>query len=397
VPGFDDEDTRTISLYPNARPDPDVVPFRRRGDDEPRPAPPPLPWISIEDWDQIPVPEQDWIVRNRFPRRQCALFSGEGAAGKSTLQLQLCAAHSLARDWLGSMPEPGPSFFIDAEDDANVMHRRLAAVIKHYGVKFKDLIAGGFRLMSLAGQDAVLATASRGGKIVTTPLYDQLYQAAGDLKPVMIGMASSANFFAGNELDRAQVQQFIGLLTRLAIVANGSCVLISHPSLTGISSDSGISGNTQWHNAVRARCYIRGVKQEQEAGTDTDSDLREIFWKKNQYGPTSDSIVLRWQNGLFLPIAGISSLDQAAQDSRAEDVFLILLRRFTTENRFVGNKPGPSYAPAAFANEDEAKKAGIQRNAFAAAMLRLFQAGTIWNEPYGRPARPNYRIALKTG
>jgi hypothetical protein len=42
------------------------------------------------------------------------------------------------------MPEPGPSFFIDAEDDANVMHRRLAAVIKHYGVKFKDLIAGGF-------------------------------------------------------------------------------------------------------------------------------------------------------------------------------------------------------------------------------------------------------------
>ena len=98
MPGFDDEDTRTISLYPNARPDPDVVPFRRRGDDELRPAPPPLPWISIEDWDQIPVPEQDWIVRNRFPRKQCALFSGEGAAGKSTLQLQLCAAHSLARD-----------------------------------------------------------------------------------------------------------------------------------------------------------------------------------------------------------------------------------------------------------------------------------------------------------
>jgi hypothetical protein len=89
----------------------------------------------------------------------------------------------------------------------------------------------------------------------------------------------------------------------------------------------------------------------------------------------SDSIVLRWQDGLFLPVAGISSLDQAAQE--AEDVFLILLRRFTAENRFVGNKPGPSYAPAAFANEHDAKKVGIQRNAFAAAMLRLFQAGTI--------------------
>ena len=29
------------------------------------------------------------------------------------------------RDWLGTMPEPGPSLFIDAEDDEGVIHRRL--------------------------------------------------------------------------------------------------------------------------------------------------------------------------------------------------------------------------------------------------------------------------------
>jgi hypothetical protein len=106
--------------------------------------------------------------------------------------------------------------------------------------------------------------------------------------------------------------------------------------------------------------------------------------------------VLRWKDGLFLPVAGVSSFDHAAKAAKAEDVFLTLLRRFTRENRFVGSKPGPSYAPAAFANEDEAQKAAVQKTALAAAMLHLFQTGTIWNEPWGRPSRPNYRIAIKS-
>jgi RecA-family ATPase len=394
VPDFEDDDEDHKTLTPA-----DIVPFddarRRRGraDEAERPAQPALPWIDTGTWDQDPVPEPDWTVHNRFPRRQCVLFSGEGSAGKSTLQLQLCAAHAIARDWLGTMPAPGAALFIDAEDDADVIHRRLAAITKFYGVTFKELADGGLRLMSLAGQDAVLATGGRGGKIAPTPLYERLLQAVGDIKPVMIGMASSANFFAGSELDRAQVQQFIGLMAKLAIVANGTVVLISHPSLTGINSDSGISGNTQWHNAVRARCYLRGVKHED--GREIDSDLREILWKKNQYGPTSESIVLRWKDGLFLPVAGASSFDQAAKAAKAEDVFLTLLRRFTRENRFVASRPGPSYAPAAFANEDEAKKAGLQKAALAAAMLHLFQTGSIWNEPWGRPSRPNYRVAIK--
>ena len=53
----------------------------------------------------------------------------------------------------------------------------------------------------------------------------------------MIGIASSANVFAGNENDRSQVQQFITMLTHAAMTAHCSVVLISHPSLTGLQSD----------------------------------------------------------------------------------------------------------------------------------------------------------------
>src|SRR5262249_54031770 len=158
----------------------------------------------------------------------------------------------------------------DAEDDEDVMHRRLAAITKHYGVTFADLIKGGLHLFSLAGEDAVLATASRGGKIEPTARYNQILEAAGDINPISIPIAWSANVSAGNEIDRSQVQQFASLLTRMAIVSNGSVTLLSHPSLEGLKSGSGISGSTQWHNAFRARFYMQGVKPEN--GEEQDND-----------------------------------------------------------------------------------------------------------------------------
>jgi RecA-family ATPase len=115
---------------------------------------------------------------------------------------------------------------------------------------------------------------------------------------VITGIASSANVYAGSEINRSQVQQFISLLTRLAITAGGSVVLIGHPSLTGLNTDSGLSGTTQWHNVVRARFYMKSVKPED--GEQPNTDLRELVFKKNNYGAISESIVLRYTNGLFL-------------------------------------------------------------------------------------------------
>jgi RecA-family ATPase len=211
------------------------------------------------------------------------------------------------------------------------------------------------------------------------------------LKPLAIGIAASANVFAGNENDRAQVQQFVGLLTRVAMVANGSLVLISHPSLTGISSESGLSGTTQWHNAVRARFFLRGIKPEN--GEPIDHDLRELVFKKNNYGPVSESIVLRWTNGLFLPVDGVS-FDQAMKEAIAQEVFITLLKRLYAQDRYVSCKTGTNYAPALFAREDEAKRAGLNKKDLERAMRLLFACtpAAIKNEEYGKTSRPSYRL-----
>jgi hypothetical protein len=43
-----------------------------------RPPLSPLPIIDMSSWDHEPVPEQEWTVLNRIPRRQVMLYSGEG-------------------------------------------------------------------------------------------------------------------------------------------------------------------------------------------------------------------------------------------------------------------------------------------------------------------------------
>ena len=355
-----------------------------------------LTFIDMSRWDFELVPEQEWAVFNRIPRRECVLFSGEGGAGKSILQLQHCCASALEREWLGVVPEQGPAIFIDAEDDEKVLHRRTKAIAEHYGVRITELIRNGLHLVSWRGIDATLAVPTRNGKMEPTQLYRQLLEAAGDIKPIMIGIAASANVFAGNENDRAQVQQFIGLLTRVAIAANGSIALISHPSLSGINTETGLSGSTQWHNSVRARQFLRGVKP--EGGEPVDHDLREIVFKKNNYGPISESIILRWADGLFLPVPG-ATIDQAAREAAAKHVFLALLDRFIAANRDVSDKLGSNYAPALFSKEDEAKLARLSKRDLEGAMRQLFRDGRIVNEPRpgSKPSRPSYRIVSVKG
>jgi RecA-family ATPase len=369
-----------------------VVPFVDLEEDEAPLAP--LAWIDMSRWDHEPVPQRRWAIHDRVPLNQAGLFSGEGGTGKSIIELTKDVAHVAGKDWFGSMPELGPAFYIGAEDEEDELHRRLAAIADHYQVTFQELVDGGLHVLCLLGQDAVLCASGKSGKVEVTGLYGQLYEAAGDLKPKNISIDTLSRAFAGSEIDRAQVYAFAMRMQALAMVAGGSVTVLSHPSLAGIASGSGYSGSTAWHGAFRFRQYLKGVKADN--GEQPDNDLRELEFKKNQYGPTAETIVLRYQRGLFLPVPGMASLDRAAREVEADRVFLDLLRRFTAANRKVSDKTGTSYAPALFAQEEEAKQAALNSKAFEGAMRRLFAAGKIWNEPCGKPSRPSFRIALKS-
>jgi RecA-family ATPase len=355
---------------------------------------PTLQWLNLSEWDEQPVPRRKWAIENRVPLNQAGLFSGEGGTGKSIIELTKDIAHVLGKDWLGSLPEPGAAFYLGAEDDVTELHIRIAAIAKHYGTTFTELSDRGLHVMCLLGQDATLAAATRGGRVETTALYRQIYEAAGDIKPKNISVDTLSRAFAGSEIDRVQVYAFANHMQALAMVAGGSVTVLAHPSLQGMTSGSGISSSTAWHGAFRFRQYLKGIKP--EGGEQPDSDLRELEFKKNQYGPLGETVVLRYRNGLFLPEAGMSSLDKIARESKADEVFLDLLKRFATEGRNVSDKPtANAHAPTAFAHEAEAKKHRLRKADLEAAMRRLFKDCKIHVEQYGRPSRPASRIAIK--
>jgi RecA-family ATPase len=141
---------------------------------------------------------------------------------------------------------------------------------------------------------------------------------------------------------------------------------------------------------------MRSAKSEAEGGGNGDeadtSDVREIVFKKSNYGPLGEKITLHWSDGMFLPKPSASTLDRAVLDAKVEETFLTLLRRFSSEGRTVGHKKGPSYAPAVFAAAPEAQTGHISGKMFEAAMERLFAAGTVFTQQYGRPSRPSFQI-----
>jgi RecA-family ATPase len=103
---------------------------------------------------------------------------------------------------------------------------------------------------------------------------------------------------------------------------------------------------------------------------------------------TRETIVVRYQHGLFLPVPGVGSLEKAAQDQRDNDLFLTMLDQFEAQGRYVSDKVNANnYAPAMFS-----KANGLAKARFADAMQRLFTANKIRVVSYGKPSRQYFKI-----
>ena len=169
--------------------------------------------IHPAKWEGLPLPPRDWTVRDMIPARTVTILSGDGAAGKTTIALQLCAARALKQMWLGTLPMPGRSLYLSAEDDADELHRRFDQIRTHYGAQFSEL--SDVRLIDLVGKDAVLDVPTRNGTIRPTRLYSSIMEQVCTFGASLLVVDAVADAFGGNENDRAQVRQFVNLLRRL--------------------------------------------------------------------------------------------------------------------------------------------------------------------------------------
>lgn len=271
--------------------------------------------------------------------------------------------------------------YVSAEDDAEELHRRLAAICGAAGCDLAELDL--LELLPLAGRDAVLAVPEmRGNRLRPTDLWRQIEERVAVAEPALVVFDTLSDLWSGDENNRAQARQFVGLLRGLALRFDCACLLLAHPSLTGLNSGSGLSGSTAWSNSVRSRMTLERIAQD---GHETDPHARVLRLRKANYAPAGAELRMRWTAGAFAVDGAETGLDAAASGAMAARVFVDLLRLHMAQGRYVSASPGPTFAPTVFAKHPDAE--GVTRRAFNTAMETMLRAGRLRIAEHGRASK----------
>lgn len=351
--------------------------------------------VRVSVFDGMEVPPRRWHVPDLIPAGTVTTINGDGGTGKSLLAAQLALATTSNTTWIGKEVEQGPCIYLSAEDDLDELHRRIATIAERQGVPLSRL--ENFHIVPLAGEDAILASIKPGSHLLaTTPLFETIEGEIQALMPVLVVLDTLADLFGGEENQRAQSRQFIGLLRRWAIKYHLTIVMLAHPSLSGMANGSGSSGSTGWNNSVRSRLYLERVMNSGGLkAVEPDPDARVLRTVKANYGRTGGEIPLRWSNGILVPDISDLGVDlrNALTEQRAEKAFLNMVQEFAAEGRHVSATPSANYAPSVFAKD--ARSDGISKRSLVEAMNRLFANRKIEVKENGPLSRRRSFISIR--
>lgn len=351
--------------------------------------------VQASIFDGMEVPPRRWHVPDLIPAGTVTIINGDGGTGKSLLAAQLALATTSNTKWVGQQVEQGPCIYLSAEDDLDELHRRIATIAERQNVPLSRL--DDFHMVPLAGEDAILASTKPGSHVLaTTALFKTIESEIKALQPALIVLDTLADLFGGEENQRAQSRQFIGLLRGWAIKYHTTMVLLAHPSLSGLANGTGSSGSTGWNNSVRSRLYLERVMDGSGGkAVEPDPDARVLRTVKANYGRTGGEIPLRWSDGILVSEVSTLGVDlrNALAEQRAEDIFLNLLLEFAAEGRHVSATPSANYAPSVFAKD--ARSDDMSKRSLVEAMNRLFASRKIEVKEGGPASRRRSFISVR--
>ena len=335
------------------------------------------------------VPDRQFIVDQWLGRGHVTINYGDGGVGKTLLAQQLMTSTTVSKPWCGLAVTPCRSIGLFCEDDEDELHRRQDAINRAYDIQFSDLSQ--MTWASGVGQDNTLVTFDDDGCAIPTVAFELLLRQAKESQADLVVIDTAADTFGGNENNRREVRQYVGFtLGKLARELNAAVLLNAHPSRSGLSPTGDIDGgSTAWSNTARARWSLTRPKPDADA--DGDTSERILTRRKANYASIGDTIKLRWQNGVLVPVNALIGLSAMAAAADADCVFVGLVRKSDAENRPVSdNSHAGNYAPKLFASRPD--RQGFTKREFEAAMQRLFASGRIIMQPYGRPSDLRHRI-----
>jgi RecA-family ATPase len=336
----------------------------------------PAKFITPAAWPNEAPPPVDWLVPGFIQRGDVTTLHGDGGAGKTDIALRLAANVARgATEWLGLELSPtanGPVVFISAEDPERKVRRRLWHHAKHDGYDLNAVT--NLNLWFPAKMSGtVLAVPDRyTGTMKPTRTMHEIAAAVAGLAPALVIADNVAATYGGNQNDRAQVRSFVNLWADIAETPSTPAVLLlDHPSLSGLTNNTGRGGNMDWRNAVRSALHLYAPADKAEA----DRGIRILETTKINEGKPGNPVRLVWAEGGLQREAELSSPNRAAKEQQCDEIFLRLLDERNAQGGHVGRKTSAMYAPKVFAETPD--NGGFAKSAFAKSMERPFAAGIL--------------------
>jgi DnaB-like helicase N terminal domain/AAA domain len=256
------------------------------------------------------------------------LFAAAGGVGKTLLAQQTATELAIGRSFAGEVERPYRSMLLACEDDAEELWRRQERISDHLVIGLGEP-AENLILQTRRGCDSVLMAPDR-GELRRTTFYEDLRQQVNDLGVEVLWLDNVAHVFAGDEINRGQVTQFINAMAGLVTGRPFAVVLLAH---TARQAGSEFSGSAAWENAVRMRWYL-GTKlpdqkaDDDEAGTEA-ADVRYLARRKSNYS-RKDCIRFTMHGGVLVPdeqpAGHVSGVVRAIDERQAEDAALAAFR-----------------------------------------------------------------------
>ncbi len=240
-----------------------------------------------------------FIVYPWLPENGPVLCAGHGGTSKSQLMLMLAVCIALELAFFGHACERRKVLFYSAEDSRDVLHWRLANICRALDVDLAALDGWLFIFDATAAESICYTDAADLGDRLT-PRYRWL---AAQIARHEIGVAfidGVADVFDASENDRSKVKAFVRACMALVKPQRGSVVLIGHvnrPTAASPKSAEGYAGTTGWHNAVRARWYLRTEVAEDGQPESGACAPRILELQKSNYSPAGATLRLLWDAG----------------------------------------------------------------------------------------------------
>jgi RecA-family ATPase len=355
------------------------------------------------------LPPRRWLYGRHYQRRVVGATVAPGGTGKTSKGMVEAVAMATCRNLLGEQPEARCRVWLhNGEDSQDELDRRIVAVCQYYDIPQEELEGW---LFVTSGTKLGLKVANGYNDLkIDNGLVEKITKTIVKYNFDVFIVDPLVTLHNVPEGDNNKMDTVIRIFTRIADICDCSIDIAHHTRKPGVGMFELTADDTRGASAIRDAVRslrvlnLMSASEAQQLGIEEFERLSYFhvdLGKANTVAPAKKATWHKFEN-VELPngdnvgvVTAWNRPDEKAPEvaRRAEEVFLKLLDRLWSEERYVSDRSGHGYAPTTFAKESEAKAAKVGKSALEDAMRRLFAMKSIRIEEYGPPSKSKRRLA----